>query len=73
MKNTNWKTPTYLVGSAIGLLIGLVSAHLYARTVEENQESTVPAKISSFDILKLAVTMLGLVRQVTDLGARKSK
>ena len=70
--NNNWKTQTYLVGGLAGLAIGLLAAYFFARVSEEsNQEG--PTRIGTIDGLKLAVAVLAVIRQITDLGAGSKK
>lgn len=68
----SWKFRSYVVGALIGLGVGLLAAYFFARVSEENG-SDGPAKIKSMDVLKLAVALLSIVRQITDLGAGSSK
>ena len=68
----NWKFRTYLVGALVGITVGLLSAYFYARVTEENGASE-PVRIKTMDALKLAVSLLSVVRQITDLGAGSSK
>ena len=68
---SNWKSVVYLIGAIIGVVVGLLSAHLYARAVEENNEGEQP-HIGTGDVFALGMSMLSLVRHVTDLGARTS-
>lgn len=69
---SGWKTRSYFIGGLIGLAVGLLAAYFFARVSEENG-SHGPAKIKSLDALKLAVSLLSLVRQITDIGAGSSK
>lgn len=74
MANTdnNWKMTTYLAGAALGLLAGLTAAHMYARAAEENNAvAPVPAKIETADAFRLGLALIALVRQISELGARK--
>jgi hypothetical protein len=72
MADNNWKMTAYLAGGAIGLLTGLAAAHLYARAAEENSaRGALPAKIETADAFKLGLALVALVRQITDLGARR--
>jgi NhaP-type Na+/H+ or K+/H+ antiporter len=68
--DTAWKLRVYLLGGLIGLLIGLLAAYFYARVSEENGFEQ-PNRIKTMDALKLAVALLSVVRQITDLGARR--
>ena len=69
-RTANWKMRSYLMGAAAGLLVGLLSAYFFARASEENGTQS-PGRIKTMDALKLAVTLLGILRQITDLGADK--
>lgn len=67
----NWKTQTYLRGAIIGLVVGLIAANLYTRAAEEaNGSSKVPA-LRANDVVKLGLAILGIVRQITELGSGK--
>lgn len=68
----NWKVSTYVAGGALGLLAGLLSAYLYARSAEENQKGGRPGRISTGDIFKLGLAAISLIRLISDLGAKKS-
>jgi hypothetical protein len=54
----------------IGLAVGILAAYFYARAAEENPELR-PARIKTMDAMKLAVALLAIVRQVTDLGTQR--
>ncbi len=69
---SNWKFRTYMVGALVGICVGLLSAYFYTRVTEENG-ATEPVRIKTMDALKLAVSLLSVVRQITDLGASSSK
>lgn len=72
-ENTNWKKgPVYLVGGLLGAVAGFVSAYLYTRTAEENTPGTPPARITTGDLFKLSLAAITLIRQISDLGLRKS-
>lgn len=69
--DTAWKVRVYVVGALIGLAVGLISAYFYARVSEENGFER-PNRIPTMDALKLAVSLLSVIRQITDLGAKRS-
>ena len=59
----------YVVGGIVGLGIGLLAAYLFARASEENGNDDL--HIGTIDMIKLAVAVLAIVRQVADLGSKK--
>jgi len=67
-----WKFQIYLLGALVGLVVGLLAGHFFVRVSEESGQQG-PAKLKTMDALKLAISVLGLVRQVTDLGAGGGK
>lgn len=70
--SSNWKTQTYFIGGIAGLALGLLSAYFFARVSEEYDIADRP-RISTIDALKLAVAVLAIMRQITDLGAKNAK
>jgi hypothetical protein len=68
----DWKVGVYLLGGLAGLVVGLLAAYFYARVSQENGADK-PARIHTMDALKLAVSILAVIRQITDLGANSSK
>jgi hypothetical protein len=66
------KTVTYVAGGALGLLVGLAAAHMYARTAEEQYgEVTAPQTIDTGDAFKIGLALVALVRQISDLAVKK--
>jgi len=72
LPGVNSRTKILIAGGVLGLLIGLLAARLYWRAAEENQAADA-GKISTMDGLRLAVALLAIVRQVTDLGTGGKK
>lgn len=70
--DTNGKMQTYIIGGLVGLVLGLLTAYFFARVSEENGEVGV-SRLSTIDTLKLAVSVLGVMRQITDMGASSKK
>jgi hypothetical protein len=67
----NWKMPIYLIGGAIGALLGFLSAHFYTRSAEENNGGQPPKPISTADLFRLSLAAIALLRQISDLGANR--
>lgn len=67
-KNSNLKQ--YMLGGMLGLAIGTLAAFLFVRASEENDNQDL--HISTIDMIKVAVAVLTIVRQIADLGSKKS-
>ncbi len=69
-RTPDWKLRTTLIGSALGALAGVAAALMFIRRSEETGE---PPSLRQTDpglVLAAAVTLLGLLRQIADLGDR---
>jgi hypothetical protein len=64
----SWKTKTLLIGAAIGALVGAGAAYLLVQKSERDQSRL---SISAGEGVKLGLLVLGLLRQVTQLGEEK--
>ena len=74
MKQTsNWKTRSYAIGVVGGAVFGLVIAVLYARAAEEEaaRNDGKPPQIPTTALIGLALSALGLARQITEAGRPK--
>ncbi len=67
------KARIIVAGGAIGALLGLLSSYLYTRAAAENDnaEGSAPKPISTGQLLGVLLTILGLVRQIAELGKPK--
>lgn len=63
--NSDWKSKTLIVGAFIGALSGLGAAYMLVQRAEKRGE--VP-NLGAGDGLKLGLLLLGLLRQVGELG-----
>jgi hypothetical protein len=60
---------TYMIGALGGLFVGAVAAYLYVRSVRENGAS--PPQVKTSEMIKLAVAVITLMRQITAMSAEK--
>lgn len=70
---SDWKTNTYVIGGVIGALIGLVGGRLIAdadETTRERDRVREPRglKVSVPMLLPFALTIISLLRQISDLA-----
>ncbi|HJW90849.1 MAG TPA: hypothetical protein VJ436_09440 [Anaerolineales bacterium] len=73
MKNNNssdataqdWKTRVMLIGGILGALAGVGAAYLLIQNTERSGKQL---KVSPGDGVKLGVLLMGLMRQVAELG-----
>jgi hypothetical protein len=71
---SSWRTHAYLVGAAVGSILGLASAYLYTRAAEEDAEHLGrPKRVQTGDMLGLGLALLAIVRQVAELGKTPQK
>lgn len=70
-RTTNWKIRTTLIGSALGAIAGVAAASLFIRRTEETGEPPSLRKADPGLILAAGVTLLGLLRQISELGDRR--
>ncbi len=69
---SSWKTMAYVAGGAIGLVTGLLAARMYAQSAEANNAVTkAPNKLEMTDLFPIGLALVALVRQASELGARK--
>ncbi len=61
----NWKTKALLIGAGVGLLAGLGAAYMLIQRAEK--EGGRP-EMSTGEGVKLGLLVLGLLRQVSQLG-----
>ncbi|MCY4021593.1 MAG: hypothetical protein OXG39_19495 [Chloroflexi bacterium] len=67
------KTRVLILGIGLGAIVGLVSSYLYTRAAEEydSSESAAPRTVSTGQLLAILLAILGVVRQVAELGKPK--
>ena len=64
--DSGWKGKVLLIGGLIGAFTGLGAAYLI---ISKSQEHDEPPKIGAGDGVRLGLLLLGLVRQIGELGA----
>ena len=67
---SSWKTRAYIIGAIGGLIVGVLSAHLYVRATQENMMSDTPEKVRTRDMMTLTLSIITLVRQIAELGSK---
>ncbi len=60
------KNQTYVIGAAGGLVLGLLAAYLFLRTLEETADPN--HRVGTGDALKLTIAIVTLMRQISALG-----
>ena len=70
-RSPDWKMRTTLIGSALGALAGIAAAMMFIRRSEEVGEPPSIRKTDPGLVLAAGVTLLGLLRQIADLGDRR--
>jgi len=61
----NWKTKALLIGAGVGLLAGLGAAYMLVQRAEKDGGRP---ELSAGEGVKLGLLVLGLLRQVAQLG-----
>ena len=62
----NWKIKILIGGAVIGAVLGAGTSYLMARTSEESRGG--PPEVKTMDILKIAISLFGLIRGIAALG-----
>ena len=70
-RTPDWKMRTTLVGSALGAIAGVVAALIFIRRSEEIGAPPSLRKTDPGLVLSASVTLLGLLRQIADMGDRR--
>ena len=66
----DWKMRATLIGSALGAIAGVVAALMFIRRSEDVGEPPSLRKTDPGLVLAAGVTLLGLLRQIAELGER---
>ena len=67
------KARIILLGAGLGALFGLITSYLYTRAAEESENAAPGAEksVSTGQLLAVFVAVLGLARQIAELGKSK--
>lgn len=68
--DADWRPRVYLLGGAIGAVLGLLSAFLFVRASEETRGERQPETPSTGDAVRLGMSLLGIVRTIAEWGNR---
>ncbi len=66
---TNVRTQSYIIGAAVGLLFGLLSAYMYNRAASDY--GAMPDgrnRVQTGEVLGLGLAALAMIRQVAEMG-----
>jgi hypothetical protein len=63
----NWRTRTFVIGAAAGLLLGLASAYIIIQRAE--QLDTLP-EMTPGDGVKIGLGVLGVLRLIADVAEK---
>jgi|GEM_PF-4846665 len=61
----------YIRGAVIGAILGMISVFLYQRAVDEDDSSD--GSLSVKDMMQLGLILIGVVRQIAELGSKSGK
>lgn len=65
----DWRSRVYLLGGVVGIILGLISAHFYVKAADETGGQ--PETPSSRETVRLGLTLLGIIRTITEWGSRR--
>jgi H+/Cl- antiporter ClcA len=68
----NWQTRTYALGIIVGAVLGFISAYMFNRAAEENDEHK-PQPIPTMTMIGLLASAISLVRQIAESGKQRKK
>lgn len=67
----NWRSRVLAVGGLVGAILGMVSAYLYVKSVQETHgDEPPPALPQTGDAVKLGIALMGIVRTISEWGKR---
>ena len=70
-QETDWRPRVFLIGGLIGTMLGVLSAYFYIRAAEQRYGSDKPPEAPGpSDTVKLGISLLSIVRTITEWGNR---
>lgn len=73
-KASSWRTQSYIIGAAAGVLFGLLSAYMYNRAASDyGRLPSGENRVQTGEVLGLGLALLGIIRQVTEMGRGPEK
>jgi len=69
----NSRNKTLIIGGLIGSVLGILAAWLYVRTAREEDEAKPSEAIPPGKMVKLGLSIIEVLRQVTALGEGEEK
>lgn len=68
----DWRARVFLLGGAIGTVLGLLSAYLYVQAAEQRYAGgeEPPEAPGAKDAVRLGVSLLSIIRTITEWGSR---
>jgi hypothetical protein len=68
----NSRSKTLIIGGLVGSAVGVLAAWLYIRTARE-EEAAPPQDIPTGKMVRLGLSVMEVLRQVTTLGEREEE
>ncbi len=71
--DTGWKRRNYAIGALSGAVFGFMSAYMFTQEAEKSAQDDERPEIAPTTMITLALSVLGLVRQIAESGKKKKK
>jgi molybdopterin/thiamine biosynthesis adenylyltransferase len=67
----NWRSRVLAIGGLVGAILGVLSAYLYLRSVQETHGDEPPPDLpKTGDAVKLGMALMSIIRTVAEWGKR---
>lgn len=69
---STWRRQLYVIGGVVGAVLGVISAYVFAKEVEDpnDTEDNAP-EVPPTALLGLAISTVTLIRQIAEAGRKK--